>query len=123
MPNPLLPILLPPAHTTCYAAGTAPHRGPAQLPAHKAWAAVGGGTAAACRHLILTMHFKGLLCKWHQHAIINLQNMSRQPEQLPEPGHQVRPDSGANHAEIDLNQFPVKKHTSEGRCQILLIQT
>eukprot|EP00983_Pelagomonas_calceolata_P067680 1149570-Pelagomonas_calceolata.AAC.1 len=29
----------------CYAAGMAPHRGPA----HKSWTAVGGGTAAACK--------------------------------------------------------------------------
>eukprot|EP00967_Tisochrysis_lutea_P060491 scaffold77376_cov21-Tisochrysis_lutea.AAC.1 len=66
MPNPLL--FLPPAHTVCYAAGTALHRGPTQLPAldipikckpaactlyrngilqrHKAWATVGDGSVA-----------------------------------------------------------------------------
>eukprot|EP00983_Pelagomonas_calceolata_P108089 1159416-Pelagomonas_calceolata.AAC.18 len=57
-------LLLLPARTMCYAVGTAPHRGPVQLPAlgspinrvqtsgtHKAWATVGGGTAAARRPL------------------------------------------------------------------------
>eukprot|EP00983_Pelagomonas_calceolata_P051619 1142487-Pelagomonas_calceolata.AAC.3 len=33
MLNPLLPLPLPPAHAMYYAAGTAPHSGPAQLPA------------------------------------------------------------------------------------------
>eukprot|EP00983_Pelagomonas_calceolata_P043729 1139018-Pelagomonas_calceolata.AAC.13 len=33
MPNPLLTLLLPPAYTMCCTAETAPHTGPAQLPA------------------------------------------------------------------------------------------
>eukprot|EP00983_Pelagomonas_calceolata_P076737 1153552-Pelagomonas_calceolata.AAC.1 len=49
MPNPHLPLLFPPAHTICYAGGTAPHRGPAQLFKYKAWATGGDGTAAAYR--------------------------------------------------------------------------
>eukprot|EP00983_Pelagomonas_calceolata_P085202 1156506-Pelagomonas_calceolata.AAC.2 len=85
MPNPLLPLFLPPAHTVCYAAGMVPHRGSAQLPtldnlinrvqnSGVAWATIGGGTAAEYRPLQehqwkscdITYHASG--CFDHQQA-------------------------------------------------------
>eukprot|EP00983_Pelagomonas_calceolata_P039617 1137256-Pelagomonas_calceolata.AAC.1 len=75
MPNPFL-LLFPPAQTMCHAAGMAPNRGPAQPSAHKAWAMVGGGTAAnLCKNTsgeAVTSHtLLGLSCPRRQEQLRN----------------------------------------------------